>query len=301
MNQKVFLQTPAKINLALKVLGKRKDGYHEVETILQMIALYDRLIFEPATSGVILNCDEPGIPKDETNLVLEAARLLKRAYPTKTKAGVRIFLDKMIPAGAGLGGGSGNAAGTLMALNRFWDLKLKREDLIPLAAEIGSDVPFFLVSTFAFGSNRGEKLTKLKPLNNFHIILIYPEIPISTAWAYSNLNLKLTKKENNISILQNFLSLSDISWLGSLLHNDLEPMVFESFPEILNVKNELRASGAEGVLMSGSGSAVFGIFSDSEQAERSYSILKQEFNCSFLTQTVQDFSDFMTEDFLDYP
>ncbi len=300
MNQKLSLKTPSKINLALRVLGKREDGYHEIETLFQMIAVYDWLKFEPVSTGVTLHCNVPKIPVDETNLVLKAAHLLQSAYPKKSRTGVRIDLDKTIPSGAGLGGGSSNAAGTLVALNFFWDLQLRWEDLMPLATEIGSDVPFFLVSPCAFGTGRGEQLTPLEPFKKFHLIVIYPEISIATAWAYRNLNLKLTKKQNNISILQNFSSLSDISRLGSLLENDFEPIVFKSYPEVLKVKNRLRGAGAEGVLMSGSGSAVFGVFLDSKQAVVAFSLLKQEFDCLFLTQTVQSFSEFFPEEVLKY-
>ena len=301
MKQKFSIKTPAKINLILRVLGKREDGYHNVETILQMIGIYDSMDFEPAPSGIEFHCNEPKIPKDEKNLVLKAARILKRYYPEKTRSGVKIHLKKNIPSGAGLAGGSGNAAGALLALNRFWDLQIKRDKLVSLATHLGSDVPFFLISPCAFGTGRGEKLISLKPFQKFSIVVVYPKISIETARVYGKLNLKLTKKENNISILRNFLSISDASQLGSFLRNDLEPVVFKNYPEVLDVKNRLRGSGAEGVLMTGSGSAVFGIFSDLERAKQVYAILEQELISVFLAQSIQAFSEFMPEDFLHYP
>ena len=291
---KIELKTPAKINLALRILRKRNDGFHDLETILQMVSLYDRMEFAPAESGVIIRCGTPGIPEDETNLVVRAARLLQDAFPESTKTGVLIRLEKNIPFGAGLAGGSSNAAGTLLALNRFWDLSLTRENLLPLAEKLGSDVPFFLSSPLAFGEGRGERLTPLKPREKFYVVIIYPGISIPTSWVYSNLNLKLTKIEKNISILRKFLSLSDISQLGILLENDLEPVVFNRYPEILKLKEELRGSGAKGVLMSGSGSAVFGIFTDFRAAENASRVLQSgNGRAVFLTHTIERFSEFL--------
>ena len=140
-----------------------------------------------------------------------------------------------------------------------------------------------------------------QPYQRFYIILIYPGIPIATAWVYDNLNLKLTKKENNISILQKFLSLSDISRLSSLLQNDLEPIVFRSYPEILRIKNRLLGFGVKDVLMSGSGSAVFGVCTNPEQAHHAHSLLKQELGSTYLVQTIQSFSEFLPEAVLNYP
>tara|TARA_B100000686_G_scaffold343440_1_gene424289 strand:- start:1082 stop:1978 length:897 start_codon:yes stop_codon:yes gene_type:complete len=293
---KIELKTPAKINLALRVLRKREDGFHDLETIFQMVSLYDRMEFVPTRAEVTLKCGKPGIPEGEANLVMQAARLLQTRYPDKTNQGVLIRLEKNIPFGAGLAGGSGNAAGTLIALNRFWNLGLKKVDLLQLAAKLGSDVPFFLMSPIAFGQGRGDQLTPLRAMEKFHVVIIYPNISIPTNWVYSCLNLKLTKNEKNISILRKFLSLSDISQLGVFLENNLEPIVFQRYPEILELKEELRGSGARGVLMSGSGSAVFGIFTDSVVAEKAQEALQKNDNRTvFLTHTVEQFSEFLPE------
>ena len=290
------IKTPAKINLALRVLNKREDGFHDLETIFQMVSLYDHLQFESVESGVFLECEAPGVPVDETNLVVQAARLLKINFPEKTRKGVLIRLEKNIPSGAGLAGGSGNAAGTLLVLNRFWGLDLTREKLLALASKLGSDVSFFLIAPIAFGEGRGDRLTPLQSIKKFYVVIIYPNIPISTSWVYSNLNLKLTKFEKNISILQKFLSLSDISQLGVLLENNLEPIVFKRHPEILELKEELRGSGAEGARMSGSGSAVFGIFADSRLAEKACKVLRENANRAvYCAHTLDRFSDFLPE------
>ncbi len=223
--------------------------------------LYDDVELELLSSGIKLECDSPGVPTDDTNLAYKAANLLRRSYQVEDK-GVSIRLKKNIPFGAGLGGGSGNAAGVLMGLNHLWNLKIEREKLSELAAELGSDVPFFLTSPCALGMGRGEKLKALKPCAKFQVLLVFPGFPVATSWVYQNLKLKLTKRENNISILRKNLSLSDITSLGSRLYNDLEPVVIQRFPEIQVVKDELGAWGALGVLLSGSGSTVFGIFDD---------------------------------------
>jgi len=159
---KIKFKTPAKINLGLHIHGKREDGFHELETIFQMVSLYDDVELELLSSGIKLECDMPGVPTDDTNLVCKAALLLRQSYQVEGK-GVSIRLKKKIPFGAGLGGGSGNAAGVLMGLNRLWDLNIEREKLLTLAAELGSDVPFFLTSPCALGMGRGEQLKALKP------------------------------------------------------------------------------------------------------------------------------------------
>jgi len=296
---KLKFKTPAKINLGLHIHGKREDGFHELETIFQMVSLYDEVELEISSSGVKLECDTPGVPADNTNLAYKAAFLLKKLYQVQNK-GVTIRLKKNIPFGAGLGGGSSNAAGVLMGLNRLWDLNIERERLSSLAAELGSDVPFFLTSPCALGTGRGEKLKVLKPCTKFKILLIFPEFPIATSWVYQNLKLKLTKRENNISILRNCLSISDIKSLGSQLYNDLEPVVIQRFPEVQIVKDELWASGALGALLSGSGSTVFGIFDDLDKARIACTGLSRNWE-GVITETVGSFSEFCPEEILNYP
>ena len=264
---KLQFKTPAKINLGLHIHKKREDGFHELETLFQMVAWFDEMEMEGAPEKVELFCDTPGIPNDESNLVIKAARLLQNNFPGKCD-GVKIKLQKNIPSGAGLGGGSGNAAGALLALNILWNLKIPRDDLISMASELGSDVPFFLMSPCAIGTGKGEILQPVENPISFYILMIYPGFPISTPWVYGNLKLKLTKSENNISILKNFLMRSEFAQLGAALYNDLEPVVFKRYPEILRIKNELLSSGAGGALLSGSGSTVFGIFDNPEIAKK---------------------------------
>ena len=296
---KLKFKTPAKVNLGLHVHGKREDGFHELETIFQMVSLFDDVELELLSSGIKLECDTPGIPTDDTNLVCKAALLLRKSYQVEGK-GVSIRLKKKIPFGAGLGGGSGNAAGVLMGLNRLWDLNIEREKLFSLAAELGSDVPFFLTSPCALGKGRGERLKVLEPCSKFQVLLVFPGFPIATSWVYQNLRLKLTKRPNNISILRKNLSLSDITSLGSQLYNDLESVVIQKFPEVKVVKDELWAWGALGVLLSGSGSTVFGIFDDPEKAQVACASLNGDWE-RVVTETIESFTEFYPEEILNYP
>ena len=296
---KLKFKTPAKVNLGLHVHGKREDGFHELETIFQMVSLFDDVELELLSSGIKLECDMPGIPTDDTNLVCKAALLLRKSYQVEGK-GVSIRLKKKIPFGAGLGGGSGNAAGVLMGLNRLWDLNIEREKLFALAAELGSDVPFFLTSPCALGKGRGERLKVLEPCSKFQVLLVFPGFPIATSWVYQNLRLKLTKRPNNISILRKNLSLSDITSLGSQLYNDLESVVIQKFPEVKVVKDELWAWGALGVLLSGSGSTVFGIFDDPEKAQVACASLNGDWE-RVVTETIESFTEFYPEEILNYP
>jgi len=296
---KLKFKTPAKVNLGLHVHGKREDGFHELETIFQMVSLFDDVELELLSSGIKLECDMPGIPTDDTNLVCKAALLLRKSYQVEGK-GVSIRLKKKIPFGAGLGGGSGNAAGVLMGLNRLWDLNIDREKLFTLAAELGSDVPFFLTSPCALGKGRGERLKVLESCSKFQVLLVFPGFPIATSWVYQNLRLKLTKRPNNISILRKNLSLSNITSLGSQLYNDLESVVIQKFPEVKVVKDELWAWGALGVLLAGSGSTVFGIFDDPEKAQVACASLNGDWE-RVVTETIESFTEFYPEEILNYP
>ena len=296
---KLKFKTPAKVNLGLHVHGKREDGFHELETIFQMVSLFDDVELELLSSGIKLECDAPGIPTDDTNLVCKAALLLRKSYQVEGK-GVSIRLKKKIPFGAGLGGGSGNAAGVLMGLNRLWDLNIDREKLFTLAAELGSDVPFFLTSPCALGKGRGERLKVLESCSKFQVLLVFPGFPIATSWVYQNLRLRLTKRPTNISILRKNLSLSNITSLGSQLYNDLESVVIQKFPEVKVVKDELWAWGALGVLLSGSGSTVFGIFDDPEKAQVACASLNGDWE-RVVTETIESFTEFYPEEILNYP
>jgi 4-diphosphocytidyl-2-C-methyl-D-erythritol kinase len=285
MTPTISFKTPAKVNLGLHILGKREDGFHELETLFQMVNWCDEIKIECLPRGLELVCNQPDIPTDDGNLVIKAAHILQNRYPNRCKGAI-IHLNKNIPHGAGLGGGSGNAAGVLLGLNFLWGLDLTRDDLISIASELGSDVPFFLFSPCAIGRGRGEILEPVKNSIRFYILMVYPGFSVPTASVYGNLKLKLTKRENNISILKNFLLKSDFAQLGATWSNDLELFVFKEYPALSGIKNELLALGAKGALLSGSGSTVFGIFDNPETANNAYARLDRGKLRLFLAESV---------------
>lgn len=297
MTPSISFKTPAKVNLGLHILGKREDGFHELETLFQMVNWCDEIKIECLSRGLELVCNQPDIPADKGNLVIKAAHILEARYPRRCK-GARIHLNKNIPHGAGLGGGSGNAAGVLLGLNFLWGLKLKREDLISVASELGSDVPFFLFSPCAIGRGRGEILEPVKNSIRFYVLMVYPGFAVPTASVYGNLKLKLTKRENNISILKNFILQSDFSQLGATWSNDLELFVFKEYPGLSGIKKEMLALGAKGALLSGSGSTVFGIFDNPETANSAHARLDRGKFMLFLAESVVSLSELYPEEML---
>jgi 4-diphosphocytidyl-2-C-methyl-D-erythritol kinase len=261
------LQSPAKINLRLEILGKRNDGYHEIRTIIQKISFYDDVTLKVSTQkGIKVKVDNPTIPADNKNLAYKAAFLLMEDQ--KISAGVSIHIKKKIPAGAGLGGGSSNAATTLQGLNRLFKLNLKDKYLQQFSMSLGADVPFFLSgSGTALATGIGEKLKPLKLQKKLWFLLILPDFSISTSWAYntySRYNI-LTKRKKNIKIKN---SIRTFDGVISLLLNDFESIVIPLYPEIKTIKNNLIRAGAAGSLLSGSGSSVFGVFSNKEDIKK---------------------------------
>ncbi|MGP8153311.1 MAG: 4-(cytidine 5'-diphospho)-2-C-methyl-D-erythritol kinase [Smithella sp.] len=261
---------PAKINLFLHVLRKRADGYHDIFSLMQKITLYDELIFFPRPKGIVLNCPGTNLPTNDDNLV---ARAVKAIFSyCNYSYGMEINLIKKIPMTAGLGGGSSDAATTLMALNKICSLKLKKNELIKLGAKIGADVPFFIFGNAALSSGIGDKLKHLRNLPQLNLILIKPNFELSTKMVYENLNLRLTMGKNNYSIPR-ILDLSDII---QGLHNDLESVSLEIHSELADLKKMLLRHGALGALMSGSGPTIFGIFRNGKEAEKNLEVIRKE-------------------------
>ena len=261
---------PAKINLFLRVLRKRADGYHDIVSLMQKITLYDELIFSPRPKGIVLKCPDSDLPTSEDNLVFRAAQFIfaYADYPS----GVEITLTKKIPLAAGLGGGSSDAATTLIALNKICSLNLKKNELMKLGAKIGADVPFFIFGNNALASGIGDKLKALQNLPKINLVLIKPRFELSTKMVYKNLNLRLTRGKNNYSIPR-FLKMGDII---RELHNDLESVSLKMHPELNDLKQMLLRHGALGALMSGSGPTVFGIFRDGKEAKKILEVIKKE-------------------------
>ena len=262
---RISLKAPAKINLFLEILGKRDDGYHEIETVMQEIDLVDNLQFEEIQEGVKLKCNDKNIPSDENNLVCKAANLILNECGIKK--GVLISLEKNIPVGAGLGGGSSDAAATLKALNLLWKIGLNDAELMEFAAKLGSDIPFFIKGKTALCSGRGEKITPIEVKSEMNYLVIFPHINISTATIYRNLKIDLTKKIIDVSFFLNALKHPKVAGISKLLFNRLEEVVFTTYPDLLDVKKALDHFDFCGLSVSGSGSAFFGLCRDRQQAK----------------------------------
>jgi 4-diphosphocytidyl-2-C-methyl-D-erythritol kinase len=250
----ITVKSPAKINLCLSVLGKRPDGYHDVEMLMQMVGLCDEVTVTLKDIGKIsVTCNAGTVPQDERNTAWKAASEMLKI--SGSKAGLAIDIQKNIPVAAGLAGGSGNAAAVLVAANRLLGTALPIEKLAEIGTRIGMDVPFFFHGPLALARGRGEILTSLPPLPPFWVLLVNPGFETSTAWVYKNLNLGLTKKVDCNKIAR--LTIRDIA---SGLHNDLETVTKAAHPVIGTIEEALLTQGALGVLMSGSGPTVFGIY-----------------------------------------
>lgn len=249
----LVLHAPAKINLCLSVLGRRSDGYHDVEMLMQMVGLCDEVRVSLSGKGIRLSCDHPLLPTGESNIAVRAAAAA--LAKSRKRTGIAIELKKTIPVSAGLGGGSSDAAAVLIACNVLLELGLDRQGLAGIGAGLGMDVPFFFSGPTALARGRGEVLTPLPPPDPFWVLLVNPGFETSTAWAYQNLNLGLTKKGDCTTIAG-----LRTGRIAASLHNDLETVTAAAHPAIAEMREALLEAGALGARMSGSGPTVFGIF-----------------------------------------
>lgn len=257
---KVIVDSPAKINLGLNVVRKRDDGYHDLETIFLPIMLSDRITF-CKSDKLNLKSDSDILNKLSDNLILQAILLLERISMTKIQ--LDIFIEKIIPIGGGLGGGSSNAASTLKAVNKMFELGLNFQKLSELALQLGSDVPFFLNPVTSYAESRGEILYPLNVELPYPILIVNPLIKIDTAWAFKR--IQPAKPKKNLKDILNE-SPSDFSKLQKYVTNDFEEVIFKEFPELKKIKDELYEQGAEFALMSGTGSTLYGIFTNLQKA-----------------------------------
>ena len=267
MKKILTLKSPAKVNLYLKVFGAREDGYHNIASLMQMIGLYDLLTFQPSSSGIRLQVKGGVLPPDRSNLVFRAAEALQKE--AGTREGAEISLTKQIPIAAGLGGGSGDAAATLIGLNRLWSLGWPRRRLARLGATLGSDIPFFFQGPTAWVFGRGEEVERFDETPRGWILLINPGRPISTAWVYQELSkLRLTRNAPNITINKFNAERPSLEEILRHPYNDLESVTFRAFPELIQIKRELHRLGGKGALMSGSGPTLFAFFQERNMAIR---------------------------------
>jgi 4-diphosphocytidyl-2-C-methyl-D-erythritol kinase len=268
MNVKAY----AKINLGLHIVGKRQDGFHNIETVFHRINLFDEINIENSFD-ISISCTDITIPSDNNNLCWKAAELLRKELGMAK--GVRIGITKNIPTGAGLGGGSSDAAAVLLALPLLWEIDVKRPIIENLALRLGSDVPFFLQNSSAYAEGRGEVLKTIDLALPYWIVLIHPNIHLSTPWAYN----RLAEKRNGLfPVRPNMAEQFSADPIRAVLEseNDFEEIVFEEHPKIEKIKKQLKDLGAAVSLMSGSGSSMFGLFIDKSTALSAAEFFKKE-------------------------
>jgi 4-diphosphocytidyl-2-C-methyl-D-erythritol kinase len=275
------IRSPAKINLQLNILGRRPDGFHELETLLHPVGLHDELTLEPAARGIALTCSDPTLPADPSNLVWRAAAAFLDAGGLRT--GVRLHLEKRVPREAGLGGGSANAAATLRGLNQLFGYPLPAARLHELAAALGSDVPFFLQDKPALATGRGETIQPLDlfpALAGYWVLLVHPGFGISTAWAYQALARHPEARQGQpgrARELVRTLQSGDMALAAAQLYNSLEAPAFTKFPWLALARDFLAENSAPASRMSGSGSALFALTPTRDQAEA----LRERFRARF--------------------
>lgn len=273
------IRAPAKINLGLRVVGKRADGYHLLDTIMVAITLFDELEIKKRkpdkskgkqVAQLRVTCDHPLVPRGEKNLAYRAASLL--LHEAGVTAPLDIHIRKRIPVGAGLGGGSTDAAAALVGITRLLKLHFSPRRLEKLAACLGADVPFFIRARPVRARGIGDRLTPLKRVPPWWLVILYPGFPVSTAWVYGNLRLNLTKSRANTKLST---LLTSAPKFADLLVNDLEVVTVKRYRRIKHLKDSLIELGAARALMTGSGSAVFGIFGSREKAKMAYRKLRK--------------------------
>jgi len=277
-NKKIIIKAHAKINLALRVLGKRKDGFHEIQSLFHEIPLNDVLSFRASNDFKIIS-SFPALPLDHTNLVARAYRLFIEKYrPGKA---VAVHIIKNIPLGAGLGGGSSDAAAALKGFYKFYKIRPNNRILINMAKKLGSDVPFFLNGGTAYVTGRGEKIIALPVFSGFHLLLIFPNLPVSTAWAYNALKrpkMGLTRISQKHTLRASFSTyLKDQVAIENLLTNDFEEVVLKKFPVLAKIKRKILSFSPEGSLMTGSGSSLFVLFKNRNSGLKAYQYFKKKF------------------------
>ncbi|MCQ2509974.1 MAG: 4-(cytidine 5'-diphospho)-2-C-methyl-D-erythritol kinase [Lachnospiraceae bacterium] len=270
----IRLEAMAKINLGLDVLRKRPDGYHDVRMIMQSIDLHDDLELEEADEpGIHMTCNVKELPTDGSNLVSKAAALLMQEKGIDK--GVKLHLTKRIPMAAGMAGGSTDAAATMLGINELFDLGLSRQDLMDRAVKIGADVPYCIMGGTALSEGIGEILSPLPAMPDCQILIAKPDIDVSTPFVYRNLKAAELTWHPDIDGMIDALRMQSLEGITDRLGNVLETVTIPAFPVISEIKETIRQAGTMGVLMSGSGPTVFGIFNNQENAEKALQIMEE--------------------------
>jgi 4-diphosphocytidyl-2-C-methyl-D-erythritol kinase len=280
------LKSYGKINLFLDVKGKLPSGYHDIVTVIQSIDIYDEITLKPVNGDkIIIECSDLSIPVDESNTCFKAAMVLKDTFGINS--GIHIYIDKKIPAGAGMGGGSSNAAAVIKGLNALWKLNLSREELSAIGVRVGADVPFCLVGGTCLAEGIGDKVTDLNDFLWNDILLVKPEFSISTAFIYKNLKSDYYNLYDS-SLMLRHLSSHDHESTARSVSNTLEKVVEIFHPQIKDIKGLMIDNGAISSIMTGSGSTVFGLFKDSTSLNKAYDLASGAYPFTFKTKTNKD-------------
>ncbi len=282
--KELHLNAYAKINLTLDVLGDRPDGYHNIETVLHTVELHDSITLRENGEGIAVRCESPDVPADTRNIVHKAAALLKETF--RVPRGVEVELTKCIPIASGLGGGSSDAAVTLLGLAQMWKLRLGERQLMDLAAQIGSDVPFFLAGGAALATGRGERIRLLRPLPTTWVVLARPPLQVSTEWAYGELNHETPRRRPDTRAVVRALDAEDPAEVGRLLCNVFEDVVETHHPAVRALRERIAARHPLGVSMSGTGPVLFALAAKESDARTLGEALAAEDGCEvFVTRT----------------
>lgn len=281
----IKLKSRAKINLSIDVLGKREDGYHLVEMIMQTIDLFDKIeIFSLENDTIIVESNSSDIPLDNNNIVYKAADLIKGHY--NINKGVRIHIEKNIPIAAGMAGGSSNAAAVLVGLNQLWQLNLNNDELKTLGLKLGADVPFCIEGYASLAENIGEKLTKIDGLHEDVFILVCkPELFVSTKEIYEEIDSKQIEKRPNNELLIKALKENDVDFVAKNMYNVLEEVTKSKYPVIKEIEDIMMDNDALGSMMSGSGPTVFALYKEKEKAEKCKNILLKRFKQVYVAKS----------------
>lgn len=282
------LKSYAKINLYLDIGSRLKDGYHNIETIIQTVGLYDELFMKPLNEPVLfIDCDHPEVPTDNKSIMYKAAAQLI----ANTGRGLKIFLKKNIPLSSGLGGGSSNVASIMIGINRLFSLKISKSRLIDMAAKFGMDIPFFIMRGTVLAQGKGELIVSLPPVfPSIPLILVNPGIKVSTEWAYRLFDRLSDNRVKRVSGLANFLKKSEVispSEIYKTIYNRFDTVLNEEYPVVKEIKNRLRSLGAAAVALSGSGPTVYGLFEKRVYRDEAYQKIKGEYPFTYRTRTVQ--------------
>lgn len=282
--EQITIAAPAKINLSLDITGKLENGYHALDTIMQTISIEDKITLAKTGRQISVLCDHPQVPQGNGNICHKAAE----AFFEKTalEGGVIITIDKNIPVAAGLAGGSSDAAAVIKGLNLLYGTGLTQREMCEIGLKCGADVPYCIVAGTCRAKGIGEKLTKLPSFAGVYIVLVVPDFFVSTEWAYKNYDLNKTDEKPCTEELISYIRGRDIKNTAERMVNVLESVTAKKHPEIQEIKNDIKKSGACGSVMSGSGPSVFGLFENEEKARIAFSVIREKYNRSYLTLTV---------------